>query len=397
MKIFKTILFKTSARRVRALVVAHLVLSVLVPLAPAFAAADLPTDPSLGESILFISNNRMLSVDLETTIFKPEGPGPFPVVVINHGKAPGSNRIQPRARYEPAVREFLQRGYAIVIPMRQGFSNSGGAAVGESGCNIDGNGNAQAEDVRVVVAWIEKQPWADTTRMVMMGQSHGGLTTLSYAQNPNPGFKVFVNFAGGLVQTACMWERSLQDAYENYGGKTKVSSLWFYGENDGYFPPQVIQPAYQAYVKAGGQAEMVAYGPFGVNSHYMFASKSGVRIWWPKVEKRLQAASLPTAVLYPQYARARPLTAGGPPPSGFAEIDHIDRVPNLNEAGRNAYELFLTKNTPRVFALGEHGEFGWASGGQDPLAAALNNCSKRANAQCKLYAVDQDVVWKDEK
>ena len=29
------------------------------------------------------------TVDLETTIFRPAGDGPFPLVVINHGKSPG--------------------------------------------------------------------------------------------------------------------------------------------------------------------------------------------------------------------------------------------------------------------------------------------------------------------
>lgn len=33
----------------------------------------------LGESIVTIKNNRLFAVNLETTIFKPEGEGPFPV------------------------------------------------------------------------------------------------------------------------------------------------------------------------------------------------------------------------------------------------------------------------------------------------------------------------------
>ena len=166
----------------------------------------------MGESIVFIKNNRLFPVDLETTIFRPEGAGPFPVVVINHGKDTGNNRLQPRARYAAAAREFLQRGYVVVVPMRQGFSKSGGAAVGE-GCNIAGNGEAQTDDVRAVVSWLEKQPWADTQRMVMLGQSHGGLTTLAYAQEPHPGFKLFVNFAGGLkwASGGCPWEQALAD------------------------------------------------------------------------------------------------------------------------------------------------------------------------------------------
>ena len=115
----------------------------------------------LGESIVAIKNNRLFAVNLETTIFKPEGEGPFPVVIINHGKSFGNNRLQGRERAIFVTRQFLQRGYAVILPMRQGFSKSGGAAVGE-GCNIAGNGEAQADDIQAVMKWVVQQPWADS-------------------------------------------------------------------------------------------------------------------------------------------------------------------------------------------------------------------------------------------
>ena len=270
---------------------------------PALAAPDVPIDPSLGESIVEIPNSRLLPVSLETTLFRPPADGPFPVVVINHGKATGPNRLQPRYRPLPAVREFLMRGYAVVVPMRQGFSNSGGKAVGE-GCNTAGNGSAQAEDVAAVVGWIARQPWADAQRMVMLGQSHGGLTTPAYARDPAPGFKLFVNFAGGLRLTGgdCNWQTAMVAAFGSYGGATRVPSLWFYGANDSFFPPEVIVPAHAAYVAAGGQAELIAYGPFGSDAHAMFGSRQGLPLWWPKVEARLSAAALPTDIVYPEFA-----------------------------------------------------------------------------------------------
>lgn len=360
-------------------------------------AQDVQPDPALGESIVFIKNNRLFPVDLETTIFRPEGAGPFPVVVINHGKDTGNNRLQPRARYAAAAREFLQRGYVVVVPMRQGFSKSGGAAVGE-GCNIAGNGEAQTDDVRAVVSWLEKQPWADTQRMVMMGQSHGGLTTLAYAQEPHPGFKLFVNFAGGLKWASgnCPWEQALADAYGRYGARTRVPSLWFYGENDSFFPPNVIRPAHDAYVKAGGKAEMVAYGPFGSDAHGMFGSYSGLPLWLKRVEEKLAAAGLPTAVVLPQYARDSTWTKA-PTATDFARVDEVDRVPHLRDTGREGYRAFLLRSSPRAFAIAPNGAWGWATGGEDPLKRALDTCSRRGEGKCRLYAVDADVVWTPEK
>ena len=355
-------------------------------------AQDIAPAPELGESIVFIKNDRLFPVDLETTIFRPEGVGPFPVVIINHGKDTGNNRLQPRARYLPATREFLQRGYAVVLPMRQGFSKSGGAAVGE-GCNIAGNGDAQADEIRPVVAWIEKQPWADASRMVMLGQSHGGLTTLAYAQKPHPGVKLFVNFAGGLKFTNnCMWELALKDAFASYGGRTQVPSIWFYGENDSYFPPEVIGPAYQAYVKAGGQAELVAFGPFGRDAHGMFSSYDGLPIWWQKLEDKLRGVQLPTAIVFPQYARAKRVAA--PPPSGFAAVDDVEKLPYVRQTGRDGYRMFLEKPSPRAFAIAPSGAWGWANGGDDPLQRALDSCNRAGKGNCRLYAVDDQTVWK---
>jgi dienelactone hydrolase len=354
-------------------------------------AQDVPLAHELGESVVFIKNDRMFAVELETTVFRPQGTGPFPIVVINHGKASGNNRMQPRARYLPAVREFLQRGYAVVLPMRQGFSKSGGTAVGE-GCNIEGNGEAQADEVRPVVAWIQKQSWANANRMVMMGQSHGGLTTLAYAQNPHPGFRLFVNFAGGLKFTLnCHWTLALKDAYASYGAKTRVPSLWFYGENDSYFPPEVIGPAYEAYRAAGGKAELVAFGVFGKDAHGMFDSYDGLPIWWPKVEERLMALGLPTDIIHPQYARPRGLSA--PLPTNFAALQDVEALPHVIDSGRKAYKVFLTRPFLRAFAIGPDGSWGWANGGEDPLQRALTNCERKGKGGCRLYAVDEAVVW----
>lgn len=355
-------------------------------------AQDVAPAPELGESIVFIKNDRLFPVDLETTVFRPEGPGPFPVVIINHGKDTGNNHLQPRARYLPATREFLQRGYAVVLPMRQGFSKSGGAAVGE-GCNIAGNGDAQANEVRPVVAWIEKQSWADASRMVMLGQSHGGLATLAYAQKPHPGIKLIVNFAGGLKFTSnCQWALALKDAFASYGAHTTVPSLWFYGENDSYFPPDVIGPAHQAYVKAGGPAELVAFGPFGRDAHSMFGSYDGLPIWWQTVQGKLSSVGLPTAIVYPQYGRIKRMAS--PAPSGFAAVQDLNKVPHLRQTGRDGYRTFLEKTSPRAFALAPNGAWGWANGGDDPLQRALDNCNRNGKGNCHLYAVDEQTVWK---
>ena len=359
--------------------------------APALAA-DVPLDPALGESVVFIRNRAVFPVELETTLFRPPGDGPFPVVVINHGKASGNNRLDPRSRPLVAVREFLQRGYAVMVPMRQGFANSGGRVSGE-GCNFAANGAAQAEDVHAVVQWLADQPWADITRMVMLGQSHGGLTTLAYARRPHPGFKLFVNFAGGLkiADDICPWRSALVQAFAQYGAVTRTPTLWFYGVNDSFFPPEIIDPAHAAYVAAGGPAEMVHFGPFAKDAHALFASARGLPIWWPYVQRRLEQAGLPTQTIFPQFAPTPPLAT--PPPTGYAALGEVEKLPYLRGGGRAGYKAFIEAPLPRAFALSARGAWGWAAGGDDAAQKALDNCTSRLQSPCQLYAVDADVVW----
>jgi hypothetical protein len=82
-----------------------------------------------------------------------------------------------------------------------------------------------------------------------------------------------------------------------------------------------------------------------------------------------------------------------PPPSNFAALEAVDAVPYLRETGKKGYATFLTKDLPRAFAIAPSGAWGSSNSGDDPLKRALDNCAKHAKAACKLYAVDESVVW----
>ncbi len=371
---------------------------VLTGVSQALAAPDIPVDETLGESVVFVKGKGFLAVTYEVTIFRPKGAtGKLPVVIANHGKSSGPNHFQARNRPIPAVRSFLSRGYAVVAPMRGGFSNSGGSVIGE-GCDIESNGEAQAKEITSVINWLETQDWADTSRMAMFGQSHGGLTTLAYALSPEAGFKVFVNFAGGLRWTSgsCNWQRNLLKAYEAYGKKTNVKTLWFYGANDSFFPPEVIQPAFDAYQASGGKGELVAYPAFGNDAHGMFGARAGLDIWLAKTLNYFEAAGLPTTVIYPQY-EYKNTQRQALPATNFAPLDDLSKVPLVKDSGRAGYAKFLLQTNPRAFAIAENGAWGWANGDSDngtPEHRALTSCSRNGK-NCKLYAVDNVIVWEN--
>jgi dienelactone hydrolase len=345
----------------------------------------------LQEQIVMIPKPGLFSVKLETTIYKPQGNGPFPLAIINHGKALGNPKLQSRYRPMPAVSYFLQRGYAVVVPMRQGFGNSGGSYVNPE-CDLERNGYGQAEDVEAVLKHMSEQPFVNKDNVLVLGQSHGGLTTLAFGTKNYPGVRGLINFAGGLKQQTCPgWESGLAHAAGAYAKHTKVPSLWFYGENDSYFSPSIYNSMYQRYTEAGGPARLVAYGKFGSDAHGMFGSRRGESIWQPEVTRFLEELGLPTEVVFPEYALPPPMDA--PPRTDYAAVNDVSAVPLLNEDARQTYRAFLDKEIPRAFAVAPDGTYGWASQGEDPIKRALESCNKQAEGLCKLYAVDDFVVW----
>lgn len=355
-------------------------------------AADRPTIPKhMNEKVEMISiGSGFGKAELETTLFTPPGSGPFPLVVINHGKAFGNPKFDPRARYPVASREFLKRGYMVAVPMRPGFSKSEGQYI-DTGCNTESNGRLQAESVLGVLNELVKRPEVDRSRILLVGQSHGGLTVLALGAIGFPGVRGILNFAGGFKVTGkfCVWEKSMVDAFEAYGKEAKVPSLWFYGDNDSYWGAELPKTAFKAYQSTGGsKSRLISYGVFASgDAHGMFSSARGLGIWWPETERFLKEIDLPTEVMFDMETIPRP------PKSSFAALEDVAAVPYLKEKGRENYAKFLTMPQPRAFAIADTGSHGWAFDGAEPLETALKNCEKFAKKSCRLYAVDDDVVW----
>ena len=281
------------------------IVSFVAWVAVAHAQSTPAASSTLDEQVITIPQpGAIFDINLEATLFKPPGDGPFPLAIINHGKANGDPKLQARYRPYSAARYFLQRGYVMLVPMRQGFSKSDGLYVG-AGCNIESNGRTQARDVLSALKFISRQPYVDSSRVIVLGQSHGGWTTLAFgASAPPEGVRGLVNFAGGLRQESCAgWQGSLARAAGSLGADTKLPSLWFYGDNDSYFPPLVWRGMHKAYTEAGADARLVAFGEFSGDAHSMFGSRIGEAIWQPELDKFLQQIGLPADVKFPQYAR----------------------------------------------------------------------------------------------
>jgi dienelactone hydrolase len=349
---------------------------------------ELQLDYRINEHIIQVPAGAGHRAMLETTVFQPNGPGPFPLIIINHGKDPGRPDMQPRDRFYHMAHAFVERGYAVMVPMRQGFASSTGK-YHDHGCDMKANGYEQAEDILDTLAYARQQSWIDGDHIVIAGQSYGGLATMALGTRELPGVRGLLNFAGGLRDDTdrCAWRSSLVSAFTEYGANSKIPSLWMYGQNDSLFGPELANRLHQVYEQAGGNARLVEYPAFKRDAHGMLASRDGTGIWLADTEKFLQQVGMPTKVL---YNVPKPPT---PAVTNFAKLDDIAAVPFLSENGRKAYREYLTKMTPRAFALSPSGAWCWAEEGEDPEARALAACSAKSSQPCKLYSTDEHIVW----
>ena len=211
-------------------------------------------------------------------LYKPAGAGPFPLVIFSHGRA--GTRERPKLRHPIPIAHgnyWLRQGVAVVAPERPGYGETGGADVEDSGAHWHGAqcfGNPDftrtAEHARRTVLatfeWALHQPWVRKDRILLEGQSVGGMTTIAAAALNLPGVVGAVNFSGGVGGNphsspgrSCKPD-NLTETYRQFGQQAKVPSLWLYARNDQYWGPTMPTIWFDAYQAGGSDTEMIETG-----------------------------------------------------------------------------------------------------------------------------------------
>lgn len=331
--------------------------------------------------------------EITITTFRPDGDGPFPLVVLSHGRDTKTRAQTGRIRFESAARYFVRKGFAVAVPTRLGYGPT--AALGDpetngskcSSARYEAALEASSSQIAATVKRLRQEPWIAPDRLLLVGQSVGGISTVAATALKIPGLIAAVNFAGGHGGSPDTHPGvpcnppALEKLYGKFGKTASAPMLWVYTENDLYFNPQHSQAWHTAFTAAGGRAEYRLLPAFGTNGHLLFST--GNNLWQLMLDDWLT-----------QFGFPRPGTLQRPAPSSFAALDDAGRVPFINATARaEGYEKFLAANPPRAFAVSEKGNWGFATGEDDLLSRTLAFCQRKSGNPCKLYAVDNDVVW----
>jgi dienelactone hydrolase len=207
---------------------------------------------------------------LQGVLYKPEGTGPFPAVLYNHGSAPGMLSSQAFQTLGPV---FASRGYVFFGPYRrgQGLSASEGAYIGDeiAAAVKDGGVHAGAatmirllktdhlNDQLAALAWLRKQGFVLPNRIAVAGTSFGGIEAVLSAERES--YCAAIDASGG----AQSWAQSPElQALMNRAVRNSRSPIFFFqAENDYDLSPSRILST--AMKDAGKVFKVKIYPPFG--------------------------------------------------------------------------------------------------------------------------------------
>jgi dipeptidyl aminopeptidase/acylaminoacyl peptidase len=123
-------------------------------------------------------------------VYKPAGPGPFPVVVSIHGGPESQARPSFSSSYQLMLAKL---GVAVVVPNVRGSSG-----YGKKYLNLD-NGflrEDSVKDIGALLDWIATQDDLDQYRVAVMGGSYGGYMVLASAVHYSDRLKAAVDIVG---------------------------------------------------------------------------------------------------------------------------------------------------------------------------------------------------------
>jgi dienelactone hydrolase len=164
-------------------------------------------------------------LQLKGFLWKPNGPGPFPVVLFNHGS--GGADADHTAGFpiteaaEKLAPLFLKHGYAFLYLFRcgQGLSADQGPFMQDILQQEEAARGKEArqhlqfmlaitdhlDDVLAALSFLKTAPAIDAKRIAIVGHSFGGQLTLLAAERDN-----IVRAAVTFAVAAGSWERSLE-------------------------------------------------------------------------------------------------------------------------------------------------------------------------------------------
>jgi len=223
------------------------------------------------------------SLQLHGFVFKPQGDGPFPAVLYNHGS-------ERRPGTKPEIGEFLAaNGYVFFVPHRRGQGRSPGSYIMDAlnnaprasrGQLLVSLHDQQQEDVVAALAFLKTLPYVDTQNIAIAGCSFGGIQTVLSVEK-DLGLRAAVAFA----PAAMTWNgaRGIQSRLTAAVRHATIPLLLLQAENDyDLSPTRTLSQEMERAGKTHLARIFPAYGTTQSDGHGGFCFR-GVHVWGSEV------------------------------------------------------------------------------------------------------------------
>ncbi|HYE93509.1 MAG TPA: prolyl oligopeptidase family serine peptidase, partial [Terriglobales bacterium] len=199
-------------------------------------------------------------------------------------------------------------GWAVVIPARRGRGGSDGTydegfhALRSAGYTCEparstAGADRALRDADAITDAIVALPFVDASRLVVGGQSRGGILSVAWAGRHPDRVRGVINFAGGWLGTGCASASEVNQALLLRGTRYRGEMLWLYSPKDEYYPLAHTRGNFEAFERAGGSATFLSIPkPANAIAHHIVADPT---VWGAHVEAYLARRGLPAARLTP--------------------------------------------------------------------------------------------------
>ena len=185
---------------------------VLAPLVLTLTAATAWGQSSGGPETVLIHSG---SATLHAELYRPQGPGPFPAILLNHGSGRNPEDLKRLGPYEHNAETlgpvFARHGYAFLYLFRRGVGPSRdqgtnaidlmdreSAAHGQEARNalqMQLLENREMDDALSALKFLRALPYVDSKDVAVIGHSFGGSLTVLLAER-EPNLRAVVIFSG---------------------------------------------------------------------------------------------------------------------------------------------------------------------------------------------------------
>lgn len=271
------------------------------PLPPAGA----PAPWTFGEQIFLNVKIEGTPVRMEAVLFKPEGQGPFPLAVVNHGST-GMGTDPKAFRQTWASDELadylLARGWMVAFPQRRGrgqtygLYDEGFASDRDKGYTCDADVtragfDRAVDDLGAAIAALKALPDVKDSPVLLAGQSRGGILSVGYAGRNPEQVQGVVNFVGGWLGEGCDTSADVNQGLMAEGAGFPKPMIWIYGDQDIFYSLKHSRANFDAYRRAGGQGEFLALDVPGQNAGHSAIGIPG--LWKTRVDAYLGQIETP--------------------------------------------------------------------------------------------------------